>query len=60
MQSTEYKVQTRLEQGFYDDTERFGGKNGFFIGAAITGNYEPLFTIPPEIGDLKFYSKYWS
>ena len=30
------------------------------VAAAITGNYEPLYNIPPEIGDLKFYKKSWS
>ena len=30
------------------------------IAAAITGHYEPMMEIPPEIGDLKFYRKQWA
>ena len=29
------------------------------IGAAITGDYAPLYDIPKEIGQLKFYIKSW-
>ena len=49
----------RQEEGYYADTDRFGFNNKFMVGAAITGDYEPLYNIPPEIGDLKFYIKWW-
>ena len=60
LQASEYKVQMRDEDGYYEDTDRFGAENEFMIGAAITGFYEPLFHIPEEIGYLKFYRKYWA
>ena len=50
----------RREENYFDDTAKFGAEEGFVIAAAITGDYKPLFNIPPEIGDLKFYRKSWS
>ena len=53
-------MQLRHEEGYYEDTDRFGAGDEFMIGAAITGFYEPLFSVPEEIGNLKFYSKQWA
>ena len=50
----------RLDDGYYEDAVPFSIKNGFMIAAAITGDFKPLYSIPPSIGALKFYSKSWN
>ena len=60
LQSSEYKVQMRIEEGYYDDSDVFDLSNNFMVAAAITGDFAPLYHIPPSIGELKFFSKSWN
>ena len=60
VQSYDYKVQMRLEEGYYEDGDVFSVKDGFMIAAAITGDWEPMYHIDPSYGDLKLYSKSWN
>ena len=60
VQSSDYKVQMRLEEGFYEDSDPFGIEDDFMIAAAITGDFEPMYEIDPAYGDLKLFSKSWN
>ena len=57
---SDYKIQVRTQERYFDMNERFDQNLGLMIGASIPswGNFRT--EIPANIGALKFYIKKWS
>ena len=57
-----YKVQTRLFEEEYVDTDRFTHLDGFAVAAGIiSGAYgQDYNSVPANVGAIKFYHKTWS
>lgn len=57
---SDYKIQVRTQERFFEITEKFDQSLGLMIGASIPswGNFRT--EIPTSIGALKFYVKKWS
>ena len=58
---SEYKIQVRYEENYFNQTEQFGYEDEFYIAGGISsydGSSNDISDL--TIGQVKIYTKYWS